>query len=188
MRGALLPLLLIAASPAMAASGNSSAATGMASATVIQPITVTTTADLDFGTVASDTTGLVDILPATSPALYSGGAHDACNADSTCHATHAASFTVAGEAGRSYTITAPQSVSITPHPVAGSAAGSDLLPPSLLVDAITIRTASRPDSGANGQLDGTGQDHFEIGGRLIVPAALSPARIVTQITVIVAYA
>jgi hypothetical protein len=37
-------------------------------------------------------------------------------------------------------------------------------------------------------LDGAGHDHFEIGGRLIVPAALPPARIVTQITVIVAYA
>ena len=58
----------------------------------------------------------------------------------------------------------------------------------LLVDAITIRSASRPDSGATGQLDAAGQDTFALGGRLIVPADLPPARIVARITVIVAYA
>lgn len=189
MRALALPLLLMVAlpaCPAWAASGNSSAATGMASATIVQPIAVTTTADLDFGTVASDSTGLVDILPSQAAALYSGGAREACDSGA-CPATHAASFTVSGEAGRSYTITAPQSLSIVPIPVA-SAAHIDAVPPALLVDAITVRSASRPDSGATGQLDAAGQDTFAIGGRLIVPADLPAARIVARITVIVAYA
>ena len=189
---AFLALLMAAlpAAPAWAASGNSATATGMASATIVKPIAVATTADLDFGTVASTGTGLVDILPINAAALYSGGAHDACDSAACAAAptaTHAASFTVSGEAGRSYTITAPQSLSIVPVPAASDARIS-AMPPALLVDAITIRSASRPDSGATGQLDAAGQDTFALGGRLIVPADLPPARIVARITVIVAYA
>ncbi len=182
----LLPLLaLIATPPALAASGNSDSATGMASATIVQPIAVTTTADLDFGQITSEATGVVDIMPADAGALYSGGVREACAAGGSCPQPHAARFAVTGEAGRSYTITAPASLSIAPRP-AESFEATDL-PPALLIEAITIRTASRPDSGANGVLDPGGQDHFSIGGRLIVPPALPPARVVAQIVVLVAY-
>lgn len=207
--GALLALGWAGA--VQAASGNSATATGMASATIVAPVQVATLSDLDFGNVASDgpNYGQNDgqnpgqsIGAATGPAQVSVGADGATRFEGAarpvclaldCPMPHSAGFSVAGEAGRSYTITAPLFLTIAPRPLIDGNRGPDALgiintmPQMVLVDAIEVRTASRPQDGAQGQLDDQGHDRFEIGGRLVLPAGLPPARYVSTIKVIVAY-
>jgi hypothetical protein len=187
-----LALLAVGASPALAASGNMATANGMASATIVEPIAVTSVVDLDFGNVASDGDqagpGSV-MLGGEGAARYEGRARAVCDLGD-CPAPHSAGFTVAGEAGRAYTITAPMFLTIAPRAIVGPEDALSVMgtmPQMVLVDSIAVRTASRPDDGPSGQLDGAGRDSFEIGGRLQLPAGLPPARYVTVIKVVVAY-
>ena len=171
-----------AASPALAA-GNSAMAMGNAEATVVLPIAVTQAADLDFGVIVSNpgSAGTVVLGPTTAPAQYLGGVQAGCDATSGCPIAHAARFDVAGEANRSYAITAPASISITGQAADGSAAQA------LTVEGISLKSASRPADGAAGMLDGNGHDSFSLGGTLQVPASLPPARYRVSLQVIVTY-
>lgn len=79
-------------------------ATASVTATIVNPITITKTADLRFGNVAvlSSTAGTVDITPAgvRSPG---GGV----TLPATTGTVGGASFTIAGESGYTYAITLP---------------------------------------------------------------------------------
>ena len=190
---ARLPLLTLAAtlallaSPAQAA-GNSATAMGLATAEVIAPITVTQSADLDFGVIVSSAlaSGTVLIAPGagqSSGAQYGGGVSAGCDPSLGCPVPHPAQFTVAGEANRSYAIAAPSSISITGEALnAGQST-----PPVLTVNGITLRSASRPADGPAGQLDANGHDSFSLGGTLAVPPAVAPARYRVTLQVIVTY-
>lgn len=189
------PLMLAAAmgsmvaAPALAASGNAASATGMASATIVQPIAVAELADLDFGNVASDGDGAVGagsvtVAPAITGATYTGSSRNACDTGLDCPDPHAARFVVTGEVNRAYTITVPAELTITPRPLAHD---TTTIPAALVVDSIQVRTASRPGDGPAGLLDTAGHDYFEIGGRLQLPASLPPARYSTAIQVVVTY-
>ena len=180
-------LLIVAATallsplPALAQSGPASAA-GAASTTIVAPIAVRQIADLDFGVIAASSgqAGSVTILPGVAAARYGGSAQQACTAGGECPAPHFASFEVTGEANRSYMIAAPASVVLSGEP-AGSAA------PTLRVEAIGLRSASRPDAGPAGLLDPSGRDRFDLGGTLRLSGEMAPARYRVSIPVIVTY-
>jgi hypothetical protein len=174
--GAVLSAL---AMPVMA-EASSATATGSASATVIQAISVVQEADLDFGVVAStpEQSASVTITAGNSVVRYGGGARQACKSNDKCPLPHAASLTVSGEPGRSYKVTAPESVGI---------AGSDANAAALIVDKISLRTASRPGGSAAGLLDRAGKDRFDLGGTLHLPPGLVPARYRISVPVVASY-
>lgn len=178
---ALLPLLLMAAGSAHAASGQSSMATGVAGAVVIRPLTVTALADMDFGTIthAPGVPGSVTVSPGAAGASVSGGASVVC-AGGDCAAAHAAKFAVNGEAQRSYAVTLPGSVTATGTL---SDAGGGAAPP-LQVGALTMKAAS--GSGVP-RLDSLGNDSFAIGGTIALPADLPAAHYHASFAVIVNY-
>lgn len=185
MRAAFLGgvLTLLAASPAAAASGTSASAQGVAAAVIVQPIVVTMITNLDFGMLTSSRTasGAVTV-DSTNSAHYSGGASPACLGGAGCPGIHASRFAVRGEAGRSYVVSAP-SVVIASGTLTGSAAAA----PDLAIETLTVRTESRPESGPAGLLDVNGQDHFSIGGTLVVPAGTNAAHYQATLSVVVSY-
>ena len=180
MRAYAIPALLVALCAAAPASGAQGAsALGSASASVVAPVTVAALADLDFGTlVVSAGGGTTTIAPLSIGASFAGGVAPICAA--ACPLPHPARFSVEGEPGRSYLVTVPPSVALTPDLPEGTGGRS------FVVDGLTVGTGSRA-LGNRGALDARGRDFFEVGGTLHVPIAAEPARYTTQITVIVSY-
>ncbi|WP_292931260.1 DUF4402 domain-containing protein [Novosphingobium sp. PASSN1] len=93
-------IALISATPAFAASGNSSTASGSATATIVEPIVLTHTsgAALGFGRFTTGTGGSVTVSAA---GVGTAGGDVAFVPGST---NSADAFTVAGDAGRSFSI------------------------------------------------------------------------------------
>ncbi|SFD78748.1 protein of unknown function [Chitinophaga sp. CF118] len=81
-----------------------------ASATIVTPISITKTADMNFGNVAvqSTTAGTVVLAPDNSRTKTGG-----VTLPATTGTISAAIFTVSGEGSYTYTITLPSSVTIT---------------------------------------------------------------------------
>ncbi|WP_421854544.1 DUF4402 domain-containing protein [Novosphingobium sp.] len=145
----LFPATLIAfatASPAFAGSGNTSSATGTATATIVAPIVLThpASASLNFGRFTRGTGGTVTV---TAAGTASVGSDVTFVPGST---TAADSFTVAGDANRSY------SIATTGGSV--SSGGTNL--------AFTTTP-----SAVTGTLSGTGTGSFTVGGTLTVSNA-----------------
>lgn len=172
--------LLAYGSAAAASTAASSTAAGLAAATVIRPLSVVATADMDFGTITHlpGTSGTVTVTAGAAGATFSGGAGPGC-AGADCAAAHAARFAVSGEPQRNYTIQLPASVIAT-----GSAADPGTSVPPLVVGGLTIRTAGGSSAP---QLDAGGADHFEVGGTITLPADLPPARYRASFAVMVTY-
>ena len=169
--------LASSASPAVA---RSSTAPGIAMATVIRPLRVIATADMDFGTITHlpGISGTVTVTPRVAGAAFSGGAGAGC-AGADCAAAHAARFAVSGEPQRDYVIQLPASVTAT-----GTASNPGNTAPPLTVSGLTIRTIS---GGQTPQLDASGADDFEVGGTIALPADLPPARYRATFAVMVNY-
>lgn len=90
------------ASTAYAQANASATATG--SATIIQPISITKTADLGFGTIVKPTTGQATVtVAAAGGRTVSGGGAVAANTTGVS----AASFTVYGEGASAISVTVP---------------------------------------------------------------------------------
>ena len=182
LRAAILAVLAL---PGTAqAGGTSASAMGVATAVVVQPITVQQTADLDFGMLASGqgTPGAVTIT--ASGASYSGGAAQICALGSGgggCITPHAAGFAVSGEAGHAYSVSAPTRLAIAGVADDGSPA------PTLTIAGFTVTTTSRPGAGSFGLIGADGTDSFVVGGTLALPATLQPARYRASFPVIVSY-
>jgi hypothetical protein len=95
-------LIMVAGNPAAHATSNSSTTACPTSVTVVAPIVITKTANMDFGNVVPDasTPGTVTLAPAgtrTSMTATVG----------TAGTTAAGAFTVTGLSGAAYTITLP---------------------------------------------------------------------------------
>lgn len=172
-----LAAALIATLPA--AEAVAAEASGVATATVVRPLRAAAVADLDFGTVAvaMGQGGSVVVSPGTAGATYGGSARAACRAGPSCGAPHPARFMVEGEGGRDYRIAIPS----------GATALSDGGGGGLAVEALTVRSSSRPGSGGAGQLDSAGQDQFEVGGTIRIPPGTPPARYRATVEVVVTY-
>jgi hypothetical protein len=175
MAGTALSALLLAATSAQADSVATSAL-GRASASVVNPVTLRPIRDLDFGiiTVGPQASGSVIVSPGAAGAHYAGSVRQVCG--SGCVMPHPARFEVTGEAGRSYVITTPNSI----------LAPNESLSP-LRIDAIRLKTASRPDSVAAGQINFSGLDHFDLGGTLHVPAGAAADSYWLNLPVIMTY-
>jgi hypothetical protein len=178
-RAVALAGALALAAAVVPAQARPSQAAGLASATVIRPLRVTATADMDFGTITHlpGTSGTVTVSPGVAGAVYAGGAGAACTG-ADCGSAHAAGFAVTGEPQRNYTVQLPASVIAN-----GAASDPGQTAPSLVVGNLTLRTAS---SGVP-RLDGSGADSFEVGGTITLPADLPPARYRASFSVIVTY-
>lgn len=179
---------LLAAMPAFAQSAMSTAS-GMATATIVRPIAVRQISDLDFGLVTSTgEAGSVTLQPGAPAARYSGSARLGCAADDECPVPHVSSFEVTGEANRSYTIAVPASVAITGETLSADRESRMTAPPAVLrVEAIRLRSASRPEAGPAGRLDPGGRDRFDLGATLRIAGAVAPARYRVSIPVLVTY-
>lgn len=182
-RLALAGMAATLASPAYAATGQSSTAIGQAQAMIIAPIIAVSLRDLDFGSLTSSPTASGSItVGAEGGATYAGGAAPACAGGGSCAGISPARFLVSGEAGRSYTISAPAAITATGTLIAGGSA------PALAIDALSVHLASHAGSGASvGQLDENGEDQIGVGGRLNVPAGTAAAHYRATLTIMVTY-
>ncbi len=136
--------LTLAAGPALAAQ-----ATANANATIIQPIAISKSADLEFGSIAAGTgVSVVRISTAGARSLVSGDATLV-----TGGTVQAAAFTVTGEASTGYDITLPANTTLT--------SGANNMTVDTFVDSKT----------GSSTLDGSGNDSFTVGADLTVGAS-----------------
>ena len=142
-------IALISATPAFAASGNTSSANGSATATVVEPIVLTHTsgAALGFGRFTTGTGGSVTV---SSAGVGSVGGDVAFVPGSS---NSADAFTVAGDASRSFSISTG----------AGTVTSG--------TNSISFTTAA---SAASGTLSAGGTASFTVGGELTL-AGTEPA-------------
>lgn len=150
-----------------------------ANAVIAKPITISSTANLDFGTIVPNSTGngtitvTVDTASTTPPTL--GGVVDGAWIGGTISA---AAFAVTGRPNATYAITVPAAgVTIT-----GTTA----------TNTMTVDTFTESTSGAGGTLlvgatPGLGQDSFTVGATLNVPAAQAADTYSGTFNVTVAY-
>jgi len=180
MRGALILLTAWLAALASTAQARPAQAVGVATATVIRPLSVVAKADMDFGTVTHlpGTGGTVTVSPAASGASYGGGASALCSGVS-CTTAHPAQFAVSGEPQRHYVIQLPATVLAI-----GTATSPDTTAPPLTISGLTLRSSG---GGSNPWLDAAGQDEFAVGGTITLPADLPPAHYHASFAVMVSY-
>lgn len=183
VRLALAALAAAAAPPALGATGQSSTALGQAQAVIVAPIIAVSLGDLDFGSLTSSQTASGTVtVGAEGGATYAGGAGPACAGGGACAGIAPARFLVSGEAGRSYTVSAPAVITATGTLMGGGSA------PALLIDALSLHLDSHAGSVTSlGQLDDKGEDRIAVGGRLNVPAGTAPAHYRATLTVMVTY-
>lgn len=133
--------------------------TASANASVTAAIAIAQVSDLEFGSAVQG-----DIAKTVTPAT-------AENAEN-------ASFSITGEASTAFTITLPADSTVVMQTGAGG------LNETIDVDSF----ASYPAAGANGLLDGTGQQDLYIGAtRAVIGAAQVPGSYTTTFTVEVVY-
>lgn len=145
---------------------NSATAIGVnAAATIVTPISITKTVDLNFGAIVpSDAAGTVTVGTDNSISGTGGvtlipqlGTHSA------------ASFTVNGAIGALFSVTLPDNTTLTRE------SGTETM------------TASTFLHSATGTLDGTGAEDFNVGATLAVAASQLPGTYVGQFDVTVTY-
>jgi hypothetical protein len=138
-------------------------ATATASATIITPISIAKTVDMNFGNVVtSAATGTVVLAPAGTRTAGGGASLIAAQPGTVTAAT----FTVSGSAGLTYTIALPASVTI--------ANGA----PTMLVDNFT----STPVAGTGtGTIGGGGTQTLLVGATLNVGANQAPGTYTTPV-------
>ncbi|TNE61603.1 MAG: DUF4402 domain-containing protein [Sphingomonadales bacterium] len=163
--------------PAMAAPGEAST-TGVATAQIVEPISVVAVSDLQFGGIAAaaGTGGSVEIDPVSGTVTYLGVSGSVCSA-ANCDPAPAL-FDVRGVADRQYHVSLPASA--IAYAETGSGAG-------LQVVELQSSSGNLPGIDQRGLLDGDGQDSLTVGGRLIVPPATPPGRYSAQVPVVVSY-
>jgi len=134
-------IALVSATPAFAASGNTSSANGSATATIVAPIVLTHTsgAALGFGRFTTGTGGSVTVSAAGAGSV--GG--DVAFVPGSTNSADA--FTVTGDASRSFSITTG----------AGTVSNG--------TDTINFTTSA---SASSSTLSGTGTGSFTVGGSM----------------------
>jgi len=124
-------------------------ATATASATIVTPIAIAKTVDMDFGNVAvSATPGTVVLTPAGARSVTGG-----VSLPATTGTVTAASFDITGEANFTYSITLP-------------AAATTITSGANTMDVDTWTSTPTP----TGTLDGTGAQTLTVGATLNVAA------------------
>jgi hypothetical protein len=154
-----------------------SAARGVATATVIEPLSVRPLQGLEFGlmTVSARAAGAVSVEPGQPGATYTGGVRSVCAA--SCASPQSARFEVRGEAGRSYVLTLPNQVATT----------SENESRRLRIVAIRARIGNQAGLGTTGEINFSGLDYFDLGGTLMVPSGAAPAHYRLNLPIMMAY-
>lgn len=168
-RGTLVAALLLGS--AVAPTGFAATDTATTTGTVVTPITIAMATNLNFGEFAAHTANPGTVTISTA------GAASATEAVLTNSASAvAASFSVAGQANASY------SISITDNDLTHTDGVTTMaLATKHDVDATTA------DSPASGTLDGTGAQTIYVGGTLTVAAAQAAGTYSGTITATVEY-
>jgi hypothetical protein len=164
-RPSILNLALIAvAAAAIGASGGALAADGTASATgtVVQPIAITPSTNLSFGSFAAGSSGTVSVSTSGQRAVTGGvvvvGAASAS----------AARFNITGAPSTTYSITHAGTAVLTNT----TGTGNETMALSKFSDLTAANTTSGNVSA--GTLDGTGAQSLYVGGQLTVAANQVP--------------
>jgi len=131
-------------------------ANASASATIITPISITKTIDMNFGNVAVSASTSGNVVLSTSSSRTTSGA-GGVTLPSTTGTVSAAEFTVSGQASFTYAITLPSSVTL-----------SDGSGNSMTVSSFV----SNPSS--TGTLSSSGSQTLDVGATLAVAAAQTP--------------
>lgn len=169
---------LIAVVAAAAALSGAGAAAAQSSAsqsvngtmTLYQPITLTKNSDLSFGTLIRPGSGNGNAtIDASSGGLTSTGGVGIVTASTHSRAT----FTVSGEGGLNFTVTTPQSFTMT------RSGGSDTVQV-----ALNATTGSGTLSGSNGA---TGTATFGVGGQIQLSNGTPTGAYSGSFTIMVAY-
>lgn len=173
----LLGAMAAAPVPAIAAPGEASA-TGVATAQIVEPISVIAVSDLQFGgiAVAAGTSGSVEIDPVSGSVTYLGISGSSCSA-ADCDPAPAL-FDVRGVPDRQYQVLLPSSA--TAYSKGGGGA-------ALQVEDLQSSSGNMPDVDQRGLLDGDGIDTLRVGGTLIVPSDTPSGRYAAEIAVVVSY-
>jgi hypothetical protein len=158
-------VLALLASAKAGAQQNSATTSANASATIVTAISLTKTADLNFGAVVAGGTSGTVVLTAAGARSATGGT----TLGNTAGAS-AAAFTVAGQPSATYTITLPASTTIT---FGGSA-------------TMTVNNFTSSPSGT-GTLSGGGSQTLSVGATLQVGASQEPGTYTGSFNVTVAY-
>ena len=149
------------AAPAFAANSDTQPFT--ATAKIVKPLTLTNTATLDFGIITMTSTFAGgDVVVSQTGAVT-------CNAALTCAGTPtAAAFDVTGVAN--------QALAVVVEPV------------TVLTDSVSSETlAFVPDAPSTISLDSAGEDTFNIGGTITIPASANDGVYSADIDVTVTY-
>ncbi len=149
----------------------SSSATASGSATIMVPITITKSVDLNFGSMSSGTVAGTCVL-STGAIRTQGGGVTLVSASPT--ATNAA-FSVGGQGSATYAITLPSSLTVT--------YGAN----NMSIDTFTAKAASAASDGTTGTLAAGGTDTFVVGGTLHVDANQAAGTYTANFNVSVAY-
>ncbi|MXP48337.1 DUF4402 domain-containing protein [Altererythrobacter luteolus] len=152
---------------------------GVASASIIKPISVSAQKRLEFGGVAvsANQGGNVTIDPSSGNAAYNGSAKKMCLTAVPC-APGPAVYAVQGEKDRGYRVILPTTV------MASAQRGPA---PDLVVSQITSASENRPNNDSAGLLNANGRDTLRIGGQLEIPAGTPPGSYAAEITLVVSY-
>jgi hypothetical protein len=169
-------IFVVAAALAVVAAGSARAQTSASQSTtasvkIVEPITLTKTGDLAFGTVAKPSTGANSVTISTTsdtPAL--GGAGDAALMASTASR---AAFTVGGEGGSAFSITVPPVVTMT------RSGGAQTIAVNL--------TASSTSGTLSGSAGSAGSASFTVGGAFMVSAGAATGAYAGAFNTTVAY-
>lgn len=170
MNRALVATALTFAATAAFAAGNSATASANAKVKIRKAITLTSTADLDFGGViiANTPSGAGDTV-VVSPA----GAVTSTNTGvvvGTFNTTAAAKFTVGGTKNATYVVTLPSA------PITIPASGS-----------VTVGTFTSTSVNGTYTLDASGADTLNVGGTLTLPNTAVEGVFSVPFSVTVAY-
>lgn len=158
------------ASPALAQ--NSASATATGSATIIQALTISKTADLGFGSIVKPSSGTntVTVSTAGSRTITGGGNAVAANGTGVSNAA----FLVQGEGAQHFSVTLPASFSMT--------AGTNTL---------TVTTTNNLGGGTTGQLSGSigaqGSLSLAVGGSFTLASSTASGAYSGSLVVSVAY-
>ncbi|MEI6277147.1 MAG: DUF4402 domain-containing protein [Prolixibacteraceae bacterium] len=145
-------ILFIAVAGFVATSKAQISKTANASATIVTPIGLTKTIDMNFGNVAVSASGGTVILPSTGGSRTTSGG---VTLPATAGTVTMASFTVTGTGGYSYAITLPSAALTVTDPIS--------------LSTMTVETFESTPS-ATGVLNGAGSQILNVGATLNVAA------------------
>ena len=156
LKGVIGLAVLFTAAQAHAQSYTTATTSAVASATILQPITLLKTTDLAFGSMVRPSTGtnVIVINESTGARSVTGGGDAALGAATNTRAT----YSVGGTGGATFSITVPSSVTLT------RSGGSETMP-------VTLASSATTGTLSNGT---SGTANFGVGGSLPLATTTVP--------------